>query len=119
MVVAEKLDLDMLGLIEETLDKDGAISEGGLGLGSGSLKGLLEGFGVTDNPHAAAATAEGGLDDDGEAVFIGEVLDVLKLVNGAVCAGDDGNLGGDGEFPGGYLVAERVDDVWSRTDELR
>src|SRR5690349_13865912 len=41
VVVAEQLDLDVLGLVEEALDKDGAVAEGALGLRGGALKRLL------------------------------------------------------------------------------
>ena len=92
MMVAQQLDLDMLGPVQEALDKDGAVAKGGAGLGRGALEGVLQGVGITDDAHAAASSAKGGLDDDGEAMFVGEGPDLLVASDGAVGAGYDGDV---------------------------
>lgn len=118
MVVTEELHLDVLGLVEEALDEDGAVAEGGLCLGRGALEVLLQRFLVADHTHATATASVGGLDDDGEAILVGEALDLLKLLHCALCSGDDGHVCLDGDLSGRDLVSEGVDDLGRRSDEL-
>ena len=118
VVVTEELDLDVLGLAEEALDEDGAVTESGLGLGGSAVEGLLQRRLLANDTHAAATATVGGLDDDGEAVFVGELLDVLELLDGALGTGDDRDAGLDGEGPGRDLVSEGVDDLGGWADEL-
>jgi hypothetical protein len=118
VVVTEKLDLNVLRLIEEALDEDGAVSEGGLGLGGGAVEGLLQRRLLADDAHSAATATEGGLDDDGEAVFVGELLDVLELLDGTLGTWNDRDAGLDGKGPGRDLVSEGVDDLGGWADEL-
>jgi hypothetical protein len=119
VVVTKELDFDVLGLVEEPLDEDGAVAEGALGLGGGALKGLLELGLLAHDTHAAATAAVGGLDDDGEAILVGELLDLLECLDGAVRAGDDGNFGSDGYVSGRNLVTKGVDRFRRGADELR
>jgi hypothetical protein len=119
VVVAEELDFDVLGLVEEPLDKDGAVAEGALGLRGGALKGLLELGLLAHDTHAAATATVGGLDDDGEAILVGELLDLLKGLDGAVCAGDNGDFGGDSNVSGRDLVTKGVDGFGGRADKLK
>jgi len=119
VVVAEQLDLDVLGLVEEALDEDGAVAKGRLGLGGGALERVLEGRLLAHDTHAAAAAAKGRLDDDGEAILVGEGFDVLELLDRARGAGHDGHFALDGEGAGRDLVAEGVDGVGRGTDPLQ
>lgn len=118
VVVAEQLDLDVLGLVEEALDEDGAVAKGRLGLGGCSLEVVLEGGLLAHDTHATAAAAKGSLDDDGEAMLVGEGLDVFVLLDGVGGAGHDGHVALDGEPAGRDLVAKGVDGVWGGADEL-
>jgi hypothetical protein len=118
VVVTEKLDLDVLGLVEEPLDEDGAVAEGALGLGGGSLEGFLEGSLVAHDTHATTATTIGGLDDDGEAILVSELLDLFKPLDGALGAGNNRDLGGNGNRPGRDLVTKGINRLGRRTDEL-
>lgn len=117
-VVGNELDLDVLGLVEEALDKDSSVAEGSLGLGRGALKSLFQAVGLTDDAHAAATTTISGLDDDGEAVLVGELLDLLERLDGAVGAGNDRNASSNGNLPGGDLVSESLDRLGGGADEL-
>ena len=118
VVVTEELDLDVLGLVEEALDEDGAVAEGALGLGGGTLEGLLELGSGAHNTHTAATATVSSLDDDGEAILVGELLDLLVALDGTLSTGDDRDAGSNGDPPGGDLVAEGVNDVGGRPDEL-
>ena len=115
--VAQQLHLDVLGPVEEALDEHGAVAKGRLGLGRGALEGVLE-FGLlAHHAHAAPAAAKGGLDDDGEAVLVGELLDLLVPLDGALGAGHHGHVALDGQLAGRDLVAEGVDGVGRGADE--
>jgi hypothetical protein len=118
VVVAKQLDLDVLGLVEEALDEDGAVAEGRLGLRCRALESVLELGLLADDTHTTAATAKRSLDDDGEAKLIGEGLHVLELLDGVGGAGHHGHVALDGESAGGDLVAEGVNGVWRRANKL-
>lgn len=51
-------------------------------------------------------------------MLVGEGLDVLKLLYGVLGAGDDGDVALDGKLAGGDLVAERINRVRRRPNEL-
>lgn len=118
VVVTEKLDLDVLGLVKESLDEDGTVTEGSLGLGGGTLEGLLQALLLADDSHTSATTTEGSLDDDGEAILVSEVLDLLVPLDGTIGTRDDGDVGGVGELSGRDLVTESIDHVGRGADEL-
>ena len=57
----------------------------------------------------AAAAAEGGLDRHRQAVLAGEIHDLFRRVDGAVCTGRQRRADAPGDLPGLDLVAERLD----------
>lgn len=118
VVVTKELDLNVLGLVEEALDENGAVAESALGLGGGTLEGLLQGSLIADDTHTTATTAIGSLDDDGEAVLVGEILDGLEGVDSTLGTRDDGDTGGNGDLAGRDLVTKGVDDIGGGADEL-
>lgn len=119
VVVTKKLDLDVLGLVEEALDENGAVAKGTLGLGGGALEGLPQGSLLADDTHTTTTSAIGSLDDDGEAVLVGEVLDGLEGVDSTLSTGDDGDTGGNGKLASRDLVTKSVDHFGRRADKLR
>lgn len=62
--VSEELHLDVTGALEEPLDKDGAVTEGGLGLAHGPLERVLEIRHFADHTHTTTSTTHRSLDDD-------------------------------------------------------
>lgn len=118
VAVTQKLDFNVLGAVQEALDEDGTVAESRLGLGCGTLEGLLELLLLPDNSHTTATTTEGSLDDDGESVLVGEALDFFELLDRAVGTGNDGDLALDGELTGRDLVTKGVNGVGGRTNEL-
>jgi hypothetical protein len=68
--------------------------------------------------HSTATTTERGLDDDGEAKFIGKGLDVLELLDGARGSWDDWNIAFDGQLSRRDLVTERINGVRRRSYKL-
>ncbi|GIW74714.1 MAG: hypothetical protein KatS3mg103_1236 [Phycisphaerales bacterium] len=61
VLVAQDLDLDVAGVLEELLDEDAAVAEGGLGFLLGLLDVGAQGRLVVADAHAPAAPAGGGL----------------------------------------------------------
>lgn len=104
VAITEQLDFDVLGLVQEALDKDGAVAEGRLGLGGGTLESVLQLLLLADNSHATATTTESGLDDYREAVLVSELLDLLVFLDGSVSARDNRNTTLHGKVTSGNLV---------------
>ena len=118
VIVAEKLNLDMLGLVEEAFDEDGAIAEGSLGFRSGALECFLERLLVADDSHTTAATTKSSLDDDGESVLVGKVLNLLEPLDGARCTRHNRDIGSNGQLSSGDLVTKSVDHIRRGANEL-
>lgn len=118
VVVAKKLDLDMLGLVKEALDEDGTVAKGRLGLGHSTLKVLLQGTLLAHHTHTTATTTKGCLDDDGESILVGEFLDLFEPLDGVFGTGDDGDIALDGEFTGRDFVTESDNGFVGRADPL-
>ena len=115
--VAEDLDLNVTGTLDELLHEDGTVAEAGQRLAGRRLEQGLDVLHVADDAHALAAAAHGGLDDDGQAVLVDEGLDLLSGLEGTVGSGDDGDAGLDGGLTGAGLVGEGVEVLNSRSDE--
>src|SRR5215467_174258 len=69
MMVAQNLDLYMARALDVLFHQQRAVAEGALGLAPGGSQGLLKFSGTADHAHAAAASAERGLDQLGELVL--------------------------------------------------
>lgn len=118
VVVAQELDLDVLGLVQETLDEDGSVAEGSLGLGRSPVEGVLQAGLVPHDTHTTPTASVGGLDDDGEAILISELLDLFESLDRSFGAGHDRDASLDGNGPGRDLVTEGIDDLGGGADEL-
>ena len=117
VLVGQHLDLHVLGAAEVLLDEDLVVAEGLLGLVDGLLELLVHVGLFVHDTHTAAAAAVGGLQHDGVAHLGGHFLGLLGGLHGVVHAGDDGNVGGDGDLLGGDLVAHGVHGVHGGADE--
>lgn len=69
LAVGKQLDLDVAGLVEESLNEHGAVAKGLLGLGSSTLKAFGKVGLRANNTHSTSSTTHGSLDDDGESIF--------------------------------------------------
>ena len=118
VAITEQLHLDMLGSIEEALDKDSPVAEGRFCLGRGTFKGVLETVLVSDDPHAPAAAAKGCLDDDGKSMFVRELLDLFEPADRPFRPRNDWYSALDGQLASGNLVPERFNHIRGRTNEL-
>ncbi len=98
--------------------KTASLPKAACGFAAGFLQAAGEIGGVFDHAHAAAAAAEGGFDDEGEAdVTRRSFRRGLGIVDGLLGAGDDGDAGFLGEAAGGGLVAEEFEQVGAGADE--
>jgi hypothetical protein len=116
VVVSEKLDLNMLGAVEEALNEDGSVSESRLGLGCGTLKGILEILLLPHDTHTTSTTSESGLDDDWEAVLVGELLARFELGHWTGSTGDCWHIGLCGQLSRGDLVTKIVNGLGVGSD---
>ena len=62
--ISKDLDLDMPGSVEESLDEDSTVAEGGLGFGYSTRKSVREFCLLANNSHATTTSSHSSLDDD-------------------------------------------------------
>jgi len=117
LAVADDLDLNVARPVDEALDEDGAVAEGRLGLGGRRLEEGHEVLHLAHDAHALAAAAHGGLHDDGQAVLLDEVGQLLDVRDRAVRARHHGHARLDRLGTRGGLVGELVHHVDGRADE--
>ena len=109
--VAEGVDVDFDGVVEEAVDEDGVVG-GDFG---GSLDVVGEGGFVVDDFHAAAAEDVGGADEDGVADVVGDVFSFGEAGGGA--EGGCGEVGGVEYFTEFAAVFGEVDGFGSGADD--
>jgi hypothetical protein len=108
----------MLGLIEESLNKDGSVAKGRLGFGSGSLEGVFQACLFPHDSHTTATTSVSCLDDDWETIFVCELLDILEFVNRTFGSRNNWNASLDRNSSGRDFVAKCIDNFGGGADEL-
>ena len=70
VAVAQDLHFDVLGAGDVFFEKDGGVAEGAAGFVPGFVEQAGQVGGLGHDAHAAAAAAEGRLDDEGKADFV-------------------------------------------------
>ena len=115
--VAEDLHLDMAGALDELLEIDLVLAEGGLGLAARRHGVLEQRFLVADDAHAAAAAAPGGFQHHRIADALRLGLDELDIVRQRIGGRHDRHAGGYGEIARRDLVAEHAHRVGRGADE--
>ncbi len=116
--IRKHLHFDVLWLNKEFFDEDIAAAEGFFRLGTNQLKCGDDLLLAVAAAHTASAAAGCGLENDGEAVFLGFFKRLLPVLQRLCGAGDDGHAAGNGHLLGGELVAHFVQNVGGRADEL-
>jgi hypothetical protein len=119
MVVSEKLDLNVLGLVEETLNKDGSVAKSRFGLGSGSLEGVFQAFLFPHDSHTTSATSVSCLDDDGKPYSSVNFLTSSNLSTAPSVPGTTGTPALMSNSSGRDFVTECIDDFGRGADELQ
>ncbi len=116
VLVGDDLSLDVARLVQVALDEALAAAERRDGLTGGrveQLGDLLDGAG---HLHAAATTAERGLDRDRHAVLLGERDDLVGVLDRLGGTGDEGRLGLRSDVARGDLVTQIADRLRARAD---
>jgi hypothetical protein len=82
----------VLRSVKEAFNEDSLVAKSRFGFGCRSLEGVFEVFLLPHNTHTSAATTECSLDDDWEAIFVGEFFRSLKLLDWSRCAWYSGDV---------------------------
>ncbi len=117
MRVGEHLDLDVPRLLDELLDEDAVVAEGGTRFRAGERKALPRLRFVLGDAHALAAAAGRGLQHHRIADPLGDLGGRVRIGNRAEMAGHRAHAGLGGEFLRLDLVAHRRDRGGRRPDE--
>ena len=117
MHVAEELDLNVPGVLDELLDEHLRAAEGRLALALGALEGHGELVFPADDPHPAAAAAVGRFDHHRPAELFGDSQRLGLAGHRLRTAGEDRHPGPLGEVAGGRLVAECLEELHAWADE--
>mmetsp|Transcript_41879 Transcript_41879/g.72734 ORF Transcript_41879/g.72734 Transcript_41879/m.72734 type:complete len:797 (+) Transcript_41879:128-2518(+) len=115
--IGDDLDLDVVGVLDESLDQHAVIAEGALGLGltqSKALSGLLV---VVRHTHALASTASRSLQHHRVAHLVGKGDRMVLVSDLALVAGDDEASGVLGDLLGRQLVTHSMHGATGGTDE--
>ena len=115
--VGQHLDLDMARLLDEFLDEDAVVAEGGGCLGFRAIEALARLGVVPSNAHALAAAAGGCLDHHRIADLGGNLHGVVGILDQTHEAGHGGNARVRRNLLRGDLVAHRFDGFRLRPDE--
>jgi hypothetical protein len=67
--ISQQLNLNVAGLVQETLDENGAVTESLLGLGSSTLESLCEVSLTANYTHTTSTTSHSCLDNNRESIF--------------------------------------------------
>ncbi len=118
VVVADHLELDVPGLLEEFLHVDRVVAEGRESLGLGDVDRIEKRPLAVHDAHAAAAAAARGLDDDRVADRLGDAEALVRIGGqGAVGARHAGHPGLVHGRDRRDLVAHEADGLALRPDE--
>ena len=115
--VAEELDLDVAGVLDELLDEHLRAAEGRLALALGALERHGKLVFPADDPHPAASAAMRRLDHHRPAELLGDPQRLGLARHRLRAAGENRHPSTLGEVAGGGLVAERLEELHPRADE--
>ena len=117
VAVGHDLDLHVATTLDQALQVDAVVPEGGasfaLGVGVGRRDLVLGG----GDAHASAAAAAFGLEQDGVSGALGHLDRLLGVAQDAVAPGDQGQARAPHGLLGRGLLAHQVHDVGRRSDE--
>lgn len=116
VLVGDDLRLDVAGLVQVLLDEALAATERGHGLAGGRFEQLGNLFDAVGDLHAAATTTEGGLDGHRDAVLLGELDDLVGVLDQVLGARGHRRVRAFGDVAGGDLVTEVADGLRRRAD---
>ncbi|CAH0321111.1 hypothetical protein SRABI91_05436 [Rhodococcoides fascians] len=106
----------MAWFVEVAFDEAFPAPECGDGFAGGGVEQFGDFLAGAGHFHAASAATERGFDGDGEAVFVDERQNLVRVFDRFGGAGDGGGFGAGGDVAGGDLVAEIADGLRGRSD---
>jgi hypothetical protein len=115
--VAEDLHLDVLGVLDVSLEEHRGVPERRPGLAPRGAETLQQLGPAARHPHATPAAARRGLDDDGVAVLAGEDERLLLVLDGIVGARHHRHAGPDRRPAPRHLVSQAPLLLRGRADE--
>ena len=115
MAVAENLDLDMAGFVDQSLGVERPAAEGAFRLGPATGEGVGDFLWAAHGAHTAAAAAGDRLQHDRRAEFFEERPCFVRAAHGG--AFDDRRATPRGDLARKNLVAEEVERLGRRPDE--
>src|SRR6056297_1622636 len=118
MFVGDDLDFDVSRLGDEFFQVHASVAERGFGFGPRCPQGRPEHVFALGDPHAFAAAARGGFDQDRKTDFVRDPDRFLVVLDQAVAARHDGHFILDGDRAGGVFVAELFHRLWAGADEV-
>ena len=116
LAVEQDLDLDVARALEQPLEDETVVVEGGLGLTPGGGELVGEAVGGADGAHALSAAAGRWLDQHREADPLGRRAKRGVRLVGVVVAGGGPGRRGAASSPGRGLVAHRPNGIRRRPD---
>ena len=118
VLIAEDLELNVVGIDDELLDINGTVTESFFGLHASGVITLNEAALVAGNAHAASTTTGDGFDHHGITDLTGHTEGLGFVRDDAIATGRNGNAGGTSAVTGGIFVAHHADRLGCRADEL-
>jgi len=118
VLVAEDLELNVVGIDDELLDVNGTVTESFFGLHASSVVALNEAALVAGDAHAATSTTGDGFDHHGITDLAGHTEGLGLIRDDAIAAGRNRNASGAGAVTGGIFVAHHANRLGCRADEL-
>lgn len=86
--IGQKLDLNVTGLVQETLNEHGAVTECLLGLRGSTLESLCEIGLAANHTHTSSTTSHSCLDNNWEAVFYLIIVQIACMLVGSFFSSD-------------------------------
>src|SRR5258708_5855 len=87
--ISQELDFNVSRAFEETLDEDGSITKGCLGLTDRAFEKSLEVRLLPHDTHTTPSSSHGGFDDNWKSILLNEGLSVSISIYGSWCTWDD------------------------------
>ena len=118
LAVGNKLELDVVRILDEFFDVDCGVAKGFLRLGARAMETIDQRDFIVRDTHAASATPRHGLDHHGETDLAGDAQRLAFRLDNTVAARRDGHPGLDRLLARHVFVAHQPNGFGGRTDEF-
>ena len=118
VLVAEDLELNVVGIDDELLDVNGTVTKSFFGLHAGGVVTLNKAALVAGDAHTASTTTGHGLDHHGITDLASHAEGLGFVRDDAIATRGNRNAGSAGAVTGGIFVAHHANRLGCRTNEL-